>query len=161
MPVELTDSQIAQLLGEKKKLPDNYRERLLQMKEKRGHKESEIDVKGESGGVYRLILRKSNSNMLDFSVILAYEMPNSNKIFRLRRYNGKHRHTNHLEKQTIYDFHIHQATERYQQLGSDEDRYASASSTFSNIETALDRMIDECNFLPPEGERLQISLELQ
>ncbi|MGA7460453.1 MAG: hypothetical protein WBW69_09515, partial [Candidatus Korobacteraceae bacterium] len=114
MPIQLTDSQIAALLAEPKALPDNYSEK-LQLRSKRGHRERELEVAGEQGSEFRLILRQSNFNQLDFSVILAYRPAKSTQVFRLCRYNGKsHQHTNKLEKQTFYDFHIHRATERYQ-----------------------------------------------
>ncbi len=124
MPIQLTDSQIAALLAEPKALPDNYSEK-LQLRSKRGHRERELEVAGEQGSEFRLILRQSNFNQLDFSVILAYRPAKSTQVFRLCRYNGKsHQHTNKLEKQTFYDFHIHRATERYQ-LESGEERTAS------------------------------------
>ena len=55
-------------------------------------------------------------------------VPQSNRVFRLRRYNGKsHEHTNPIEKEIFYDFHIHTATERYQVLeNKKEDTYAEA-----------------------------------
>jgi hypothetical protein len=47
----------------------------------------------------------------------------------LRRHNGKsHEHTNQIEAGAFYDFHIHRATERYQELGMREDAYAEARS---------------------------------
>jgi len=55
---------------------------------------------------------------LDFSIILAYCPEASNQLFRLRRYNGKsHEHTNTIEADKFYNYHIHTATERYQELG--------------------------------------------
>jgi hypothetical protein len=71
-----------------------------------------LDIKGADGGDYRLVLRQSILNPLDFSIILAYRPPKSNQLFRLQRYNGKsHEHTNPIEEETFYNFHIHQATE--------------------------------------------------
>ena len=90
----LSDKDIERLIMEKKPLPDNYKTKIM-VKPKRGHKERELDVNGEDGNEFRLILRQSLFNTLDFSVILAYRPPQSNIIFRLRRYNGKsHKHTN-------------------------------------------------------------------
>src|SRR5439155_12946442 len=107
-----------------KPLPADYIAR-TQTKPKRGHKERELDLTGESTGEFRLILRQSLLNSLDFSIILAYQIPRTNQLFRLRRYNGKsHEHTNTLESQTFYDFHIHTATLRYQDAGMREDSFA-------------------------------------
>lgn len=101
MAVRLTDAEIAELLAEAKPLPADYR-RLLETRTKRGHKERELSVQGENGHVFRLILRQSEVNPLDFSAILAYQVPRSNQIFRLRRYNGRsHRHTNRIESPAI------------------------------------------------------------
>ena len=117
MPLCLSDEDIQRLLEERKPLPKNYVQRLM-LKPKRGHKEREMQVKGTSGSDFRVIVRQNDLNPLDFSVILAYQAPNSNQFFRLRRYNGKHgEHTNKLEEQRFYNFHVHTATERYQALG--------------------------------------------
>ena len=104
MPDFLSDSEIAALLREQKVLPADYAKKMA-AKPKRGHSESELDLRGEDSSEFRI-------NPLDFSVILAYRIPESNQVFRLRRYNGRsHEHTNPLEGETFYDFHIHMATE--------------------------------------------------
>ena len=84
----LSDHDIELLLKEVKPLPENYRSK-IQIRPKRGHKERELDVQGVNESDFRLILRQSLINPIDFSVILAYRPPNSNQLFRLRRYNGK------------------------------------------------------------------------
>ncbi|MEO5348030.1 MAG: hypothetical protein H7836_00040 [Magnetococcus sp. YQC-3] len=114
MAVHFSDRQIDELLKEGKPLPHDYEKR-IRLRDKRGHKERELSVDGVDGHSFRLILRLSNFNYLDFSVILAVAPLGSNTLFRLRRYNGKsHEHTNKIEQETFYDFHIHTATERYQ-----------------------------------------------
>src|SRR3990172_12839418 len=103
----LSDQEIQKLILEKKPLEADFRTK-LQLKPKAGHKERELEVKGVDGGEYRLILRQSDFNSLDFSVILVYRFPKSNLLFRLRRYNGKsHEHTNVIEGNAFYNFHIH------------------------------------------------------
>jgi hypothetical protein len=115
MAARLTDKEIKALIAETKPLPADYIAR-TQTKPKRGHKERELELTGKNGSEFRLILRQSLLNSLDFSVILAYQVPGKNQSLRLRRYNGKsHEHTNKLESQTFYDFHVHTATERYQE----------------------------------------------
>jgi hypothetical protein len=150
VPVQLTDSEIAALLAERKALPDNYSEK-LQLKPKRGHKEREVEVVGEAGSEFRLILRQSHFNQLDFSVILAYRPPKSSQLFRLRRYNGKsHQHTNKLEKESFYDFHIHKATERYQlESGEREDGFAEPTTKYADFGSALTAMLEDCGFIKP------------
>ena len=89
-----------------------------------------------------LMFRQSTFNPLDFSVILGYIIPNTNQVFRLRRYNGKsHEHTNWLEQEKFYDFHIHTATERYQIAGWNEDGYATPTDRYSDHHGALRRRL--------------------
>ena len=117
MAVSLTDTEIAAFIAEAKLLPDDYQQR-VQTRQKRGHRERELAIAGANGSEFRLILRQSSFNPLDFSVILAWLPPQSTSPFRLCRYNGKsHEHTNQLESQKFYEFHVHRATERYQQSG--------------------------------------------
>ncbi|MGO9060397.1 MAG: hypothetical protein ACLQU2_23895 [Candidatus Binataceae bacterium] len=87
-------------------------------------------------------------------MILAYLPENVTGLFRLRRYNGKsHEHTNQIEKNTFYGYHIHTATERYQELGMDEDGFAQPTARFSDLSGALNCMIEDCGFdLPPEQQ---------
>jgi len=155
MAVTLTDQEISRLIQERKPLPDDYRAR-IQVRPKGGHKERELDVEGVDGGEYRIVLRQSAFNPLDFSVILIYRFPNSSQIFRLRRYNGKsHQHSNCIEGGTFYDFHIHQATERYQEIGAREDTYAEPSDRFSDLQQAISCMLKDCGFevpVDPQGK---------
>ncbi len=152
MPVRLTDEEIEQLLAVKKSLPPDFR-KLLQLKPKRGHDERELEVRSEDGSEFHLILRQSRLNKLDFSVILGYRLPGSSELFRLRRYNGKHgEHTNRLEAgQSFYDFHVHLATARYQDLGMAEDTYAEPTDRYSDLDSALQCMLRECGFEPARG----------
>lgn len=137
MPVKYSDQDIAQMIQERKPLPDNYRLK-IQLRDKRGHKERELVILGENKNLYRLILQQSNFNILDFSIILALNPPYSNQLFRLLRYNGKsHEHTNHIEGNTFYDYHIHRATERYQELGTSEDTFAEPTERYADFHSAL------------------------
>lgn len=149
--IRLSDAEIAKLIGEPKPLPGNYRS-LMRLRAKRGHRERDLDVTGSNGHEFRIIQRQSEFNMLDFSVILAYRPREINELFLLRRYNGRsHEHTNSIEVETFYSFHIHQATERYQDLGAKEASYAKPATEYSSIEEAVERMFAECGFVvPPE-----------
>lgn len=154
MAIRLSETEISHLLAERKSLPPDYRER-IQTKPKHGHKERDLDVKGADGSEFRLIFRQSEFNPLDFSVILAHRPPKMNQLFRLRRYNGKsHEHTNTLESQTFYDFHIHTATERYQdESGLREDSYAEPTNRFADFHGAIRTMLDDCRFdVPPDTQ---------
>ena len=153
MSIELTDKDIERFLKERKPLPSDYRKHVT-TKPKCGHKENELTVKGADGSEFVLILRQANVNPLDFSVILGFQMPESTRVFRLRRCNGKHgQHTNPIEGITFYDFHIHTATERYQDLGLREDTYAEATDRFWDFSTAIDCMLKDCAFdVPPNPQ---------
>jgi len=67
MALILLDKEIADLIQEKKPLPLDYRTK-IQLRPKPGHKERELDLKGEKGSEFRLILRQSAINPLDFSI---------------------------------------------------------------------------------------------
>jgi len=156
----LSDQDIERLIKEKKHLPANYQGK-IQVQPKRGHKERELDIKGEDGNDFRLILRQSLFNPLDFSIILVYRPPQSNILFRLRRYNGKsHEHTNPIEGGTFYDYHIHQATERYQQIGAKEDTYAERTNRFSDFHQAISCIINDCGFEIPSGTQRSLFEEI-
>jgi len=144
-----SDLEIAALVQERKPLPEDWRNK-VQLRAKRGHSERELDVTGDAGNQFRLVLRQSKLNTLDFSIILAVNVPGSNQVFRLRRYNGKsHEHTNHIEGDTFYDFHIHFSTERYQELGTREDAYAEPTDRFGDIHAALRCVIADAEFEVP------------
>lgn len=156
MPVTLSDIQIAALIAEPKPLPVDYQVK-VQTRPRRGHRERELSVKGSNGNDFQLILRESSFNPLDFSVILAYLLPQSNVLFRLRRCNGKsHEHTNKIEGGKFYDFHVHYATERYQESGFREDAFAEVTSRYQDFSGAVRCMLDECAFQLPSGDQMPL-----
>ena len=150
MAATYSDQDIAQFMMERKPLPEDYRTG-MQVQPKRGHKEQELDVQGVSGNKFRLILRQNSFDPLDFSIILAHCPPNTHRLFRLRRYNGRsHEHKNHIEGNTFYDFHIHIATQRYQEFGTREDAYAEPTDRFSDFSSALECLLNDCGFDIPD-----------
>ena len=160
MPVKFCDQDVLQMIQEIKPLPENYRSQ-VQLRNKRGHKERELDIAGAQGNQYRLILRQSHFNSLDFSIILAFNPSDSNTFFRLRRYNGKsHEHTNQIEGNTFYDFHIHQATERYQEFGTREDAFAESTDRYADFHSALHCLIEDCGLEMPLNPQSSLFEEL-
>jgi len=156
----ISDQEIENLIQEPKILPGDYHQR-IQVRPKRGHKERELDIKGGSGNDFRLILRQSTFNALDFSIILAFRPAKSNVIIRLRRYNGKsHEHTNLIEDVSFYEYHIHQATERYQLLGAREDSYAEPTDRFSDFHQAVSCLMEDCGFEIPSGAQRSLFEEM-
>ena len=154
MAVNVTDAEIAALIAEAKPLPEDYQQR-VQTRPKRGHRERELDLVGENGSKFRLILRQSSFNPLDFSVIIAWLPPQSTSPFRLCRYNGKsHEHTNALELQKFYAFHVHRATGRYQQSGLREDSFAEPTTRYQDSAGALQCLLQDCGFQVPANHQL-------
>ena len=147
------DSKIKVLLKEEKNITlEEYNKFSQLTKQKGSHREQEVIVTGVSGAEFVIKLRQNTINFLDFSVIVGYLLPNKTTIFRLRRYNGKsHWHKNKIEKTGFYDFHIHTASERYQLLGTDEEYFAEPTDKYSDLATAIDVMIKECNIKQPQG----------
>jgi hypothetical protein len=148
----LKDDEIKRLIEEAKAIPFGLRP-LPAMPERNQHRRKDYEITAESGNSFVICLRQSTMNTFDFSVILGYKVPGVNTIFRLRRYNGKsHYHTNTIERETFRDFHIHTATERYQQCGAKEDHFAVADRRYSDLNSAVDCMLADCGFRSPIEE---------
>ena len=146
MAIVYSDQEIEELIQEHKILPNDWRNKLLSSKNNRG----ELVVKGNNGNTFRIITRQNPLRESDFSVILAVFVPPSNRNFRLRRYNGAtNPHTNRIEKEVVYGFHIHFATERYQLRGLKEDSYALSTGRYRDLDGALRCLIDDVNCEKP------------
>ena len=142
----LTDEQIGALIKEPKTVPEGLIP-LTKMIERNQHRRKELDVAGASGNNFLIAIRQSMLNPMDFSVILGYKNPGFNTIFRLRRYNGKsHYHTNTIEQEQFFDFHMHTATERYQSRGSREDHFAQIDNRYYSLESAVGCLLADCGF---------------
>jgi|SRR5579872_910265 len=149
--IVLTDERIKELIAETKSVPDGLSS-VRTMPERNGHGRKEYEVTGESENKFIVKLRQLCANPLDFSVILGYQLPGLNTVFRLRRYNGKHHHTNVIEAQRFYGFHIHTATERYQAAGLRPDAFATQTDRYWSLESAIQCMLSDCGFLSPMNE---------
>ncbi len=145
MGVVLTDAEIAELVSEVK---DMSQPPPLVLKPKLGYKRQDTEVDGDDGHKFKLILRLSQTNAFDFSAILGVFLQGTTRLFLLRRYNGKsHEHSNPLEgEDPFYDFHIHEATERYQGAGYKEELYAKPTNRYRDIATAVQCLYLDCGF---------------
>ena len=150
MDIKYTDQQIAALIKERKVLPDDWRDQL--------DKNNSLYIIGESGSRFRIITNLNTKYPSDFSVILAVVNPKKGADFRIRRYNGmpKRPHINKIEKQKIYGYHIHFATERYQERGYDEEAYAEKTDRYNNLKGALNCLIQDANFELPAQLELRL-----
>ncbi len=160
MAITFSDDEIAALVHERKPLPDNWRTR-TRLRPKPGHREAQLILEGDAGNEFHVILRLNSNNLLDFSVILAVRVPQSNRIFRLRRHNGKsHEHKNLIENETFYDFHIHTATARYQELGTREDAYAEPTDRYGNYDESLQCLVRDASLVVPPNEQMSMFWEV-
>jgi hypothetical protein len=142
----LSDEEIKALILEAKAVPRGLMP-LGRCSERHQHRRKDYTVECPSGHKFMIALRQSMLNSLDFSVILGYHLPHLFRVFRLCRYNGKsHHHTNTLEKESFYGFHIHMATARYQTAGFKEDHFAAAPSRYFDLESAIECMLVDCGF---------------
>jgi len=108
-----------------------------------------------AGDAMEIILRQGRPDPLNFSAVLGYRLP-SGEFFLLRRYNGRHEHTNSLSGEKFDAFHVHIATEEYQKAGRDAESYARSTNRFHDLEGALRCLLEDCGF---EGfERKQAEL---
>jgi hypothetical protein len=154
----LTDERIKGLLDEPKPEVDSQelRRALNSAAVRRCYRRAKARVKGERGSWFVVHLRQNTLDPYDFSVILTFLPPTGAEI-NLRRHNGRnHRHRNKLEGTSFTNsFHIHEATERYQEAGHDIDGYARATTDFHDLATALDAMLAAANFARPAQGSLQ------
>lgn len=151
----LKDDEIQELVKELKPLPKNW-EKHFQPKHKNNyqHEERSFEIKGENANIFRVILRRNRLNTFDFSIILTFK-DKDNKEYRLIRYNGKHssEHTNKWEKERGYKdhtfrpaFHIHKATQRYQESSHPIDGYAEITTEYYDFNSAFSHFLIENNF---------------
>lgn len=151
----LDDARIAALIEELK--PTVEPAVLSPTRRKSAHREAQHTVETEAGSSFRLIVRQSTFDPLDFSVVLGYKLPESNRVFLLRRHNGSsHDHPNRLENTTVRGFHVHIATERYQIAGYKEDGYAEPTNAYADLAGAIRQMLTVANFQPPPQASLPI-----
>jgi len=153
----LSDVEIAAMLAESK--PEVDPRALLQAFVNRtpkfGHRRHAFDVKGASGTRFQLSLRQSVHDPYDFSVVLS--VIRREGTVNLRRHNGSsHAHLNPIEGDRFRGvFHVHEATERYQQRGNDAEHFARETDEFADLATALTAMLRASSFREPP----QLSLD--
>lgn len=146
MGYTISDEKIKKLIDDVKPITHKVT-RNIQFKNRsdRKHQMWEHTLRSKSGNVFHIKIRQNIVNKLDFSVILMYE-DYDKTLYILKRYNGKHTHKNQIEKNKFRDFHIHTATERYQEKGYDIEGYAEVTNEFSDWRGAINKMLKDCNF---------------
>lgn len=145
-----SDQEIAGLIKERKILSNNTGSKFRKTSH-RGNNKYRLNVTGEDGNEFQVIVRMSMFNKLNFSVILGVKVPPPKKFFRLKRYNGNHEHTNTIEDEKINGFHIHTATERYQVNSVREENYAELTERYTDVNGALKCLFADANFEGPNA----------
>ena len=146
----LSDQKITALIKERKVLPNERRNKFRKTTH-RGNDKYRLNVTGEDGNEFQIIVRISVFNKLHFSVILGVEVPPPKKFFRLKRYNGNHEHSNTIEDEKVNGFHIHTATERYQVNSVREEDYAELTQRYTDVNGALKCLFADANFEDPNA----------
>jgi len=157
--VKFSAAEIARLIAELKHLGSRWERRLLTLRFKNqvSQKRSGLVVQGETGE-FEIKVRQSADYPLDFSVIVGFRKKNENNWFHLKRYNGRHPgpHVNRRPgkpKEEIAGFHIHIATEEAQRRGRDEEADAIETTAYTDVLTAIDFALSDCNFVKPAVKR--------
>jgi hypothetical protein len=145
----LDEDELDRLFNEKKILPRDYHRRIkTNSKSGTKHEQKELTVEGESGHTFSIALRKNRLDPFDFSVILRYKDDSTGLWHNLARYNGRsHKHTNKLEGTSFRDFHIHRATQRYQENGLRIESFAEVTNRYNSFANAVDAFIEDFNFI--------------
>lgn len=156
MPEIVPDSEIAQLITERKALPGNWQDELENPKSKGSHVERQVDLVGASGTQFRVIVRQSLQASDDFSVILMANRVGKPEVRLLRYDGGSHPHRNKIEGNWIVRRpHIHRATERYQELKWEvHDGYAEETSRYHDLSGAWENFVADANLQSPDGSRI-------
>ncbi len=146
MALILTDQQITTLLSETKTIHGSH-PNVFPFRVKGAHQECDFLIETVSGNRFEIRVRQSNKNLLDFSVILIHFPKGTNLEIRLTRYNGKsHEHSNPVEKNRFYDFHIHKTTERYmRRSGSNPETFAEPTDRYSDLNGAFRCLLEDCS----------------
>jgi hypothetical protein len=159
--VFLTNKEIQAFIKEPKYIDKTFQEifTFKNWKHKKGHKEFDYSIERNDGSSFIVKIRLNNENQLDFSVILIFNPANTNHYFILRRYNGKsHEHKNTIEGAKFYDFHIHKATERYQNEGRKAEHFAEPTNSYNNVKGAMRQFIEDCNVTLKENPQLEMKI---
>ena len=142
----IPDLEIQKLIEDIKPIPYKIINSVkLKAREDKRHLIWTYKIQSKSENTFVLRIRQNIIHNSDFSVILLYE-DDGNNLHIIKRYNGIHTHTNRIEKNKIRSFHIHTATERYQEKGYDAVGYAEATEAYSDWRGALEMMVKDCNF---------------
>ena len=157
MLITYSDEEIEELIKERKSLESGWRNKLV-LRRHRLCEQAFMDMKGQEGNRFRIIMRRNTLEPEDFSAVLVVFPHSRRNPFRLRRYNGPHHHYNAKERTKVKGCHIHMATQRYQESGLKEDGYAVPTERFSDLENARACLFEDCAVdIAPDSQHEVIS----
>ena len=144
----LSDDDIRDLIEIKKVSSRKIDARYLKMGGL-GQRKANFEVQGVDGSRFKVKIRQSSVNLLDFSIILSFCSSTTNRVYNLRRYNGNsHKHINKIEGNVIdHKFHKHIATERYLRRGFRIEGFANETDEYHTIEECLIVFQRDCNIV--------------
>lgn len=147
----LGDIEINNLISEEKQIDVEtirhaHDDKNFRNRQSHSFKKWEHEFHTGNNNVFRIVINRNKRYESNFSVILQY-VDRNKKIYNLRRYNGVHGcHKNIIEKNKVVGFHIHIATERYQQKNLQLEGYAEATDRYTDWKGAFKQMLLDCNF---------------
>lgn len=139
----LTDQEIDRLV----KLNKNCVKPIIKWKYQRKSKRCDIHIPLPNDNLLFILYARQNEIDEDnFSCGLKLERPGKDPV-TLIRYNGSnHEHTNSIEKNCLdFQFHIHMATERYQDSGYKIDHFAEETNRYNTLQGAIKCLLKDCN----------------
>lgn len=150
MPSIVSDDEIRRLITTPKKLDVDPLKTLSNLRKGRlrkgqRSKQKRMRLVTTAGDAMEIVLRQGRPDPLNFSAVLVYRSRAGEKLL-LRRYNGKHEHTNPLSGERFDAFHVHMATEEYQKAGRNAESYARPTNRFHDLEGALLCLLEDCAF---------------
>ena len=146
----LNDIEIRDLINEHKTIDATtirsaHKEQNFKNKQNQSFKIWEYEFQTVNGNIFRIKIHRNKKFINSFSVIFQYVDENK-KIYNLKRYNGLHApHINIIERNKVKGFHIHTATERYQEKNLNIEAYAEETDQYSDWKSAFVKLLYDCN----------------
>lgn len=146
----LNNNEIYNLIDEHKTIDSAtirsaHKEQNFKNKQNLSFKIWEHELQTVGGNVFRIKIHRNKRFIDNFSVIFQY-IDENEKSFNLKRYNGIHApHINTIEKNRVQGFHIHTATERYQEKNLHIEAYAEETDQYSDWKGAFIKLLHDCN----------------
>jgi len=142
----LKDEDAEQIIATRKYIQEDAGGLLKKMKLKNGHWRATTDLICSQHNL-KMLLRKTEDDECDFSVLLIYTDGYGSEYI-LRRYNGDHgRHTNPITREVMSGPHIHKITEDCQRTMLRGEGQAEATGEYQTLRTAIEIFMRDMNIV--------------